>query len=132
MKFFSIPREDTSSWIAVFTLPTSFVCLALTPFAKSDFYIYVDGLGSKHKFIKLKENKSVSYYVIKYNKKGNGNMNNVKIFACPTAEEFANEICDYLKIEQGKIHHQKFHQIFCAIKNPIPSFLTPKVRCLFL
>ena len=25
----------------IFTLPTSFVCLALTPFAKSDFYIYL-------------------------------------------------------------------------------------------
>ena len=35
-------------------------------------------------------------------------MNSMKIFACPTAEEFTKEICDYLKIEQGKIHHQKF------------------------
>lgn len=35
-------------------------------------------------------------------------MNNIKIFACPTAEEFTKEICDYLKIEEGKIYHQKF------------------------
>ena len=35
-------------------------------------------------------------------------MNNIKIFACPTAEEFTQEICDYLGIEMGKIYHQKF------------------------
>ena len=35
-------------------------------------------------------------------------MNNIKIFACPTAEEFTQEICDYLKIERGKINHLKF------------------------
>ena len=35
-------------------------------------------------------------------------MNNIKIFACPTAEEFTKEICDDLGIEMGKIHHQKF------------------------
>ena len=35
-------------------------------------------------------------------------MNNIKIFACPTAEEFTQEICDDLGIEMGKIHHQKF------------------------
>ena len=35
-------------------------------------------------------------------------MNNVKIFACPTAEEFTQEICDCLKIERGKINHLKF------------------------
>ena len=35
-------------------------------------------------------------------------MNNVKIFACPTAEEFTQEVCDYLKIEVGKINHIKF------------------------
>ncbi len=35
-------------------------------------------------------------------------MNNIKIFACPTAEEFTQEICDSLGIEMGKIHHQKF------------------------
>ena len=34
--------ESWSSLLfGVFTLPTSFVCLALTPFAKSDFYIYL-------------------------------------------------------------------------------------------
>ena len=35
-------------------------------------------------------------------------MNSIKIFACPTAEKFTKEICDYLKIEPGKINHQKF------------------------
>ncbi len=35
-------------------------------------------------------------------------MNNIKIFACPTAEEFTQEICDCLKIEIGKINHIKF------------------------
>lgn len=35
-------------------------------------------------------------------------MNNIKIFACPTAEEFTKEICDELGVEIGKIHHQKF------------------------
>ena len=35
-------------------------------------------------------------------------MNNIKIFACPTAESFTKEICDYLKIEMGKIKHIKF------------------------
>lgn len=35
-------------------------------------------------------------------------MNNIKIFACPTAEKFTGEICDYLKIEMGKIKHLKF------------------------
>ena len=33
---------------------------------------------------------------------------NIKIFACPTAEEFTQEICDELGLEMGKIHHQKF------------------------
>ena len=35
-------------------------------------------------------------------------MKEIKVFACPTAEEFAGEICDYLKIEQGKINSLKF------------------------
>ncbi len=35
-------------------------------------------------------------------------MDNIKIFACPTAEEFTQEICDNLQIEIGKIHYQKF------------------------
>ena len=35
-------------------------------------------------------------------------MNNLKIFACPTAEEFTKEICDKLGLEMGKISHQKF------------------------
>ena len=35
-------------------------------------------------------------------------MKNIKIFACPTAEEFTEEICNHLGIEIGKIHHQKF------------------------
>ncbi len=35
-------------------------------------------------------------------------MKNIKIFACPTAEEFTQEMCDYLGIEIGKIRYQKF------------------------
>ena len=35
-------------------------------------------------------------------------MNNIKVFACPTAEEFTKEICDCLGIEIGKINHLKF------------------------
>ena len=35
-------------------------------------------------------------------------MEKIKIFACPTAEKFTNEICNYLKLEPGKIKHQKF------------------------
>lgn len=35
-------------------------------------------------------------------------MNNIKIFACPTAEDFTQEMCDYLNIEVGKIKYQKF------------------------
>lgn len=35
-------------------------------------------------------------------------MENIKIFACPTAEKFTQEICNHLKIEPGKINHQKF------------------------
>lgn len=35
-------------------------------------------------------------------------MENIKIFACPTAEKFTQEICDYLKLEIGKINYQKF------------------------
>lgn len=35
-------------------------------------------------------------------------MNDIKIFACPTAEKFTQEICDHLKIEIGKIKYQKF------------------------
>ena len=35
-------------------------------------------------------------------------MENIKIFACPTAESFTKEICDYLGIEVGKINHMKF------------------------
>ena len=35
-------------------------------------------------------------------------MENIKIFSCPTAEEFTQEICDYLKIEPGKIEFKKF------------------------
>ena len=35
-------------------------------------------------------------------------MNNIKIFACPTAEKFTQEICDYLGIKNGKINHMKF------------------------
>ncbi len=35
-------------------------------------------------------------------------MEKIKIFACPTAEEFTQEICDYLKIQPGKIKSLKF------------------------
>ncbi len=35
-------------------------------------------------------------------------MNNIKIFACPTAEKFTQEICEQLGLEMGKVHHQKF------------------------
>ena len=35
-------------------------------------------------------------------------MNNIKIFACPSAESFTKEICDNLGIEMGKINHIKF------------------------
>lgn len=35
-------------------------------------------------------------------------MEKIKVFACPTAEEFTEEICDYLKIEPGKINSMKF------------------------
>lgn len=35
-------------------------------------------------------------------------MEDIKIFACPTAENFTQEICSYLNIEIGKIKYQKF------------------------
>ena len=35
-------------------------------------------------------------------------MNNIKIFACPTAENFTKEICDYLNLQMGKINSMKF------------------------
>lgn len=35
-------------------------------------------------------------------------MNNIKIFACNSAEDFTKEICDYLKLEMGKIKFMKF------------------------
>lgn len=35
-------------------------------------------------------------------------MENIKIFACPTAEKFTQEICDYLKISMGKMNVMKF------------------------
>ena len=31
-------------------------------------------------------------------------MKNIKIFSCPTAEDFTNEICDYLNLPMGKIN----------------------------
>ena len=43
---------------------------------------------------------------IKFDRKSK--VNNIKIFACPTAEQFTQEICDNLQIEIGKIHYQKF------------------------
>lgn len=35
-------------------------------------------------------------------------MENIKVFACPTAESFTQEICDCPGIERGKINHMKF------------------------
>ena len=35
-------------------------------------------------------------------------MKEIKVFACPSAEEFSREICEYLKIEEGKINFIKF------------------------
>lgn len=35
-------------------------------------------------------------------------MKNIKIFACQSAEKFTKEICDYLKVEPGKINSMKF------------------------
>ena len=35
-------------------------------------------------------------------------MNNIKIFACNSAEKFTKEICDYLGLEVGKINSMKF------------------------
>ena len=35
-------------------------------------------------------------------------MNNVKVFSCPTAEAFTEEVCDYLKIRPGEIEYKKF------------------------
>ena len=35
-------------------------------------------------------------------------MKNIKIFACDTAKEFTQEICDYLKIPMGKMKVMKF------------------------
>jgi len=35
-------------------------------------------------------------------------MKDIKIFACPTAEEFTQEICENLELEMGKINYQKF------------------------
>lgn len=35
-------------------------------------------------------------------------MDKIKIFACPTAEKFTEEICNYLNLETGKIKHLKF------------------------
>ena len=35
-------------------------------------------------------------------------MKNIKIFACPSAEKFTQEVCNYLNLEMGKINHLKF------------------------
>ncbi len=35
-------------------------------------------------------------------------MNNIKIFACNTAQDFTKEICDYLGQDMGKINQMKF------------------------
>lgn len=35
-------------------------------------------------------------------------MRNIKLFACPTAESFTQEICDHLNLPMGKVSYQKF------------------------
>ena len=35
-------------------------------------------------------------------------MKNIKLFACPTAEDFTQEICDHLNLPMGKANYQKF------------------------
>lgn len=35
-------------------------------------------------------------------------LNEIKIFSCPTAEYFTQEICDYLRIQMGQVKFQKF------------------------
>ena len=35
-------------------------------------------------------------------------MKNIKLFACPTAEEFTKEMCEYLKLPMGKAEYKKF------------------------
>ena len=35
-------------------------------------------------------------------------MKDIKIFACPTAEKFTQEICDTLNLPMGKVEHYKF------------------------
>ena len=44
-------------------------------------------------------------------------MNNIKIFACNTAQDFTKEICDYLGQDMGKINQMKFknHNNFVQI-----------------
>ena len=38
-------------------------------------------------------------------------MEKIKIFACPTAEKFTQEICDCLGIEMGKINQATYANI---------------------
>lgn len=40
--------------------------------------------------------------------RGEKEMKNIKIFACPSAEEFTAEICQYLNLPMGKINFMKF------------------------
>ena len=35
-------------------------------------------------------------------------MKDIKIFACPTAEEFTKEICDTLSLKMGRVECYKF------------------------
>lgn len=35
-------------------------------------------------------------------------MKDIKIFACPTAEKFTEEVCEVLKLPMGKVEHYKF------------------------
>ena len=36
-------------------------------------------------------------------------MENIKVFSCSkSADKFTKEVCDYLKIDMGQVHSQKF------------------------
>lgn len=51
----------------------------------------------------------------------NKNMENIKIFACRSAENFTKEICDYLKLPMGEMEILKFKNdnIFVQIKETV-------------
>ena len=41
----------------------------------------------------------------------------MKVFACPTAENFTKEICKYLDVPLGKMHVMKFKNDCTNIRN---------------